>query len=36
MLAAAARCFMSKVIDAVGAEPDHVYEERLDPALRRR
>ena len=33
-LAAAARCFMSKVIDAVGALPDHAYEERLDPALR--
>ena len=34
VLAAAARCFMSKVIDAVGALPDHAYEERLDPALR--
>jgi len=34
VLAAAARCFMSKVIDAVGAEPDHAYEERLAPELR--
>jgi uncharacterized peroxidase-related enzyme len=34
VLAAAARCFMSKVMDAVGALPDHAYEERLDPALR--
>ena len=33
VLAAAARCFMSKVADAVGALPDHAYEERLDPAL---
>ena len=34
VLAAAARCFMSKVIDAVGALPDHAYEERLEPELR--
>ena len=34
VLAAAARCFMSKVIDAVGAQPDHAYEARLEPALR--
>ena len=34
VLAAAARCFMSKVIDAVGALPDHEYEERLEPELR--
>ena len=34
VLAAAARCFMSKVLDAVGAQPDHEYEERLEPELR--
>lgn len=34
VLAAAGRCFMSKVIDALGALPDHAYAERLDPALR--
>jgi uncharacterized peroxidase-related enzyme len=34
VLAAAARCFMSKVIDAVGAQPDRAYAERLEPALR--
>ena len=33
VLAAAARCFMSKVVDAVGAEPDADYGERLEPAL---
>jgi uncharacterized peroxidase-related enzyme len=33
VLAAAARCFFSKVLDAVGAEPDHKYAE-LEPALR--
>jgi uncharacterized peroxidase-related enzyme len=33
VLAAAARCFFSKVLDAVGAEPDRRYA-RLDPALR--
>ena len=34
VLAAAARCFMSKTIDALGAQPDHAYEDRLDPPLR--
>ena len=34
VLAAAARCFLSKVLDAVGAQPDHEYEERLEPELR--
>lgn len=33
VLAAAARCFFSKVLDAVGAEPDAKYAD-LDPALR--
>jgi len=33
VLAAAARCFFSKVLDALGAEPDHKYAE-LDPELR--
>jgi uncharacterized peroxidase-related enzyme len=33
VLAAAARCFFSKVLDALGAEPDAKYG-RLDPALR--
>jgi uncharacterized peroxidase-related enzyme len=33
VLAAAARCFFSKVLDAVGAEPDHKYA-ALEPALR--
>jgi len=32
-LAAAARCFFSKLLDAVGAEPDHHYTE-LEPGLR--
>jgi alkylhydroperoxidase family enzyme len=32
-LAAAARCFFSKALDAVGAEPDAQYLE-LEPALR--
>ncbi|MBB3591519.1 hypothetical protein FHX08_001863 [Rhizobium sp. BK529] len=32
--AAAARCFFSKMLDALGAAPDHVYAERLDPKLR--
>lgn len=31
--AAAARCFFSKMLDAMGAEPDPVYRERLSPAL---
>ena len=34
VLAAAARCFMSKTIDALGAQPDREYEDRLDPPLR--
>jgi uncharacterized peroxidase-related enzyme len=34
VLAAAARCFMSKAIDALGALPDHAYAERLEPELR--
>jgi uncharacterized peroxidase-related enzyme len=33
VLAAAARCFFSKVLDALGAEPDHKYAD-LDPELR--
>jgi alkylhydroperoxidase family enzyme len=33
VLAAAARCFFSKVLDAVGAEPDAKYGQ-LDPAVR--
>jgi uncharacterized peroxidase-related enzyme len=33
VLAAAARCFFSKTLDAVGARPDATYAE-LDPALR--
>ena len=33
VLAAAARCFFSKALDAVGAQPDHKYAD-LDPALR--
>ena len=33
VLAAAVRCFFSKVLDALGAEPDAKYAE-LDPALR--
>jgi uncharacterized peroxidase-related enzyme len=33
VLAAAARCFFSSVLDAVGAEPDAAYRS-LDPALR--
>jgi len=34
VLAAAARCFFSTVLDAVGAEPDSQYRERLEPELR--
>jgi alkylhydroperoxidase family enzyme len=34
VLAAAGRCFMSKVVDALGALPDRQYAERLEPALR--
>jgi alkylhydroperoxidase family enzyme len=33
VLAAAARCFFSKVLDSLGAEPDAKYGQ-LDPALR--
>ena len=33
MLAAAARCFFSTVLDAVGAQPDAAYRE-LDAPLR--
>jgi uncharacterized peroxidase-related enzyme len=33
VLAAAARCFFSTVIDAVGTEPDAAYAERLEPIL---
>ncbi len=33
VLAATARCFFSKTLDALGAEPDAAYRE-LDPALR--
>ncbi|HEY3262555.1 MAG TPA: hypothetical protein VGJ95_20180 [Pseudonocardiaceae bacterium] len=35
VLAAAARCFFSTVIDAVGAEPDAGYRTSVDPELRR-
>ena len=33
VLAAAVRCFFSKVLDGLGAEPDGKYGQ-LDPALR--
>jgi hypothetical protein len=33
VLAAAARCFFSTVLDAVGAEPDAAYRSELDPQL---
>jgi uncharacterized peroxidase-related enzyme len=33
--AAAARCFFSKLLDALGAEPDAVYTQQLEDALRR-
>ncbi|MGO4440453.1 carboxymuconolactone decarboxylase family protein [Rhizobium sp. RAF56] len=33
--AAAARCFFSKTLDALGALPDHVYQERLGPVVRK-
>jgi alkylhydroperoxidase family enzyme len=33
VLAAAARCFFSKVLDALGVQPDAIYAE-LEPALR--
>jgi uncharacterized peroxidase-related enzyme len=34
VLAAAARCFFSKVLDGVGAEPDAIYRTSLEPDLR--
>ena len=34
VLAAAARCFFSKVLDGVGARPDREYEDKLEPELR--
>jgi uncharacterized peroxidase-related enzyme len=35
VLAAAMRCFLSKTLDAIGAQPDPAYEERIaEPALR--
>jgi uncharacterized peroxidase-related enzyme len=34
VLAAAARCFFSKVLDGVGALPDREYEDKLEPELR--
>jgi len=34
VLAAAARCFFSKVLDGVGALPDAEYEDKLEPELR--
>ncbi|MBB3303240.1 putative peroxidase-related enzyme [Rhizobium sp. BK077] len=33
--AAAARCFFSKMLDALGAAPDHAYIERLEPNMRK-
>ncbi|UVD58241.1 peroxidase [Rhizobium sp. Pop5] len=33
--AAAARSFFSKVLDALGAAPDHAYVERLEPNVRK-
>ncbi|MBX4871225.1 MULTISPECIES: carboxymuconolactone decarboxylase family protein [Rhizobium] len=33
--ATAARCFFSKMLDALGAAPDHAYIERLEPNVRR-
>ena len=33
--AAAVRCFFSKMLDGLGAAPDHAYAERLDPNLRK-
>jgi len=33
VLAAAARCFFSKVLDGVGALPDAEYEDKLEPEL---
>jgi uncharacterized peroxidase-related enzyme len=34
ILAAAARCFFSKVLDGVGALPDREYSDKLEPELR--
>jgi uncharacterized peroxidase-related enzyme len=34
VLAAAARCFFSKVLDGVGAQPDRQYEAKVEPELR--
>src|SRR5262245_2512939 len=34
ILAAAARCFFSKVLDATGALPDREYSDKLEPELR--
>jgi uncharacterized peroxidase-related enzyme len=34
VLAAAARCFFSKVLDGLGIEPDAKYAQQLDPELR--
>jgi uncharacterized peroxidase-related enzyme len=34
VLAVAARCFFATVLDAVGAEPDPVYRDRIEPELR--
>ena len=34
VFAAAGLCFMSKVVDALGALPDHAYAERHEPELR--
>jgi hypothetical protein len=34
VLAAAARCFFSKVLDGVGALPDREYADTLEPELR--
>jgi uncharacterized peroxidase-related enzyme len=34
VLAAAARCFFSKVLDGVGALPDREYSDKLEPELR--
>jgi uncharacterized peroxidase-related enzyme len=35
VLAVAARCFLTTVIDSAGAEPDHQYRTRLEPELQR-
>lgn len=32
--AASVRCFFSKMLDALGAEPDHIYSERLEAKIR--